>query len=302
MNNIIIGIPYETLEYQKNIPLIPRDIKLLLTIFNIQIYMHNKIFDYLFYTKEDYINAGANILHNIADLYDKCDVIIKINELHESEYYLLNNKHTIICFIKTDKFINYCSNNYINCIDYNTINDKIINYIYKINIKSLLHEFNFDINNSNILIIGYNNISKYYIENIEKLNINYTICSLNYDYKFSSNYYILNNRNLKKLLYNSKIIINFTTINSKLLNFIDKDTLYIQYFDNFNYNIIKEKYYMTYNINNSFLNLYPHLISNKISELLYNYISNIILNKNNINYTIYKNIIIDDKIHKDFII
>ena len=45
MNNIIIGIPYEILDYQKNIPLIPRDIKLLINNLKIQIYMHDKIFD-----------------------------------------------------------------------------------------------------------------------------------------------------------------------------------------------------------------------------------------------------------------
>ena len=47
MNNIIIGIPYEILDYQKNIPLIPRDIKLLTNNLKIQIYIlklnYNKV-------------------------------------------------------------------------------------------------------------------------------------------------------------------------------------------------------------------------------------------------------------------
>ena len=101
MNNIIIGIPYEILDYQKNIPLIPRDIKLLINNFKIQIYMHDKIFDNAFYKKEDYTNLGVNILEDIKELYDKCNFIIKINEIHETEYYLINNKHTIICFINS---------------------------------------------------------------------------------------------------------------------------------------------------------------------------------------------------------
>lgn len=307
MDNITIGIPYESLDYQKIIPLIPRDIKSLLNNFNIQINMHNKIFDNSYYNKEEYTNLGVKILHDIDDLYNKCNFIIKINELDESEYYLINNKHTIICFIKSDKFIHYCSNNFINCIDYNAIYNNIINNLYIINMTSLLNEFNFNKNNSNILIIGYNNISKYFIQSIEKLDINYTICSLNYDNKFTANYYKLNNRNLKKLLYESKIIINFTTFDYELLNYIDNNNLYIQYFDDYNINTIYykkkiKKNYETYYINNIFLNLYPQLISNKISEILYNYINYNITNNKYIEYTIYKNIIIDNKLHKDFII
>lgn len=300
MNNIIIGIPYEILDYQKNIPLIPRDVKLIINNLKIQIYMHNSIFDYCSYKKEDYINAGANILEDIQELYNKCNYIIKINELNESEYYLLTNKHTIISFINSDKFINYCVTNFINIITYNTICSDIVNKLYETNIVNLFNEKNY--NKSNILVIDDNKIAKYYIETFEKLNYNYIVCSSN---KYNKNYYQYNNRNLKKLLSESKIIFNFTNINKILLNNIDNDSLYIEFHNNYNtknyyetFDINNYKYYL---INNKFLNLYPNLSSNIISEILYNFIDYNIKNKNNLNYTLYNGIIID-KIHKDIII
>ena len=95
MNNIIIGIPYEILDYQKNIPLIPRDIKLLINNLKIQIYMHDKIFDNAFYKKEDYANLGVNILEDIKELYDKCNFIIKINELDEDTIEEIENTYDL---------------------------------------------------------------------------------------------------------------------------------------------------------------------------------------------------------------
>jgi len=300
MNNIIIGIPYEILDYQKNIPLIPRDIKLLINNFKIQIYMHDKIFDNAFYKKEDYTNLGVNILEDIKELYDKCNFIIKINELHETEYYLINNKHTIICFINTDKFINYCINNYINIISYNSINNNIISKLYETNIVNFLNKNNYE--NSNILVIDDNNIAKYFIQIFEKLNLNYKVCSYNI---INSKYIQFNKRNLKKYLFESNIIFNFTTIDENLLDFIDINNSYIQFHNNYEinnyYELIQKNNYKLYLINKRFFNLYPDLISNIISEILYNYIDYNIRNKTTLNYTLYNGILIN-KLHKDFII
>jgi hypothetical protein len=300
MNNIIIGIPYEILDYQKNIPLIPRDIKLLINNLKIQIYMHDKIFDNSFFKKEDYTILGVNILEDINELYDKCNFIIKINELDETEYYLINNKHTIICFINTDKFMNYCINNFINIISYNTINNNIITKLYETNIVNFFNQNNYE--NSNILVIDDNNIAKYYIEIFEKLNLNYKVCSHN---KIYSKYIQFNNRNLKKYLFESNIIFNFTTIDENLLNYIDYNNSYIQFHNNYEinnyYKHIQKNNYKLYLINLRFLNLYPDIISNIISEILYNYIDYNIRNKTTLNYTLYNGIIIN-KLHKDFII
>jgi hypothetical protein len=300
MNNIIIGIPYEILDYQKNIPLIPRDIKLLINNLKIQIYMHDKIFDNSFFKKEDYTILGVNILEDINELYDKCNFIIKINELDETEYYLINNKHTIICFINTDKFINYCINNYINIISYNSINDNIISKLYETNIVNFFNENNYE--NSNILVIDDNNIAKYFIEIFEKKNLNYKVCSYN---KINSKYVQFNNRNLKKYLFESNIIFNFTTIDENLLNYINNNNSYIQFHNNYEinnyYEQIQKKNYKLYLINLRFFNLYPDIISNIISEILYNYIDYNIRNKTTLNYTLYNGIIIN-KLHKDFII
>lgn len=300
MNNIIIGIPYEILDYQKNIPLIPRDIKLLINNLKIQIYMHDKIFDNSFFKKDDYTNLGVNILEDINELYDKCNFIIKINELDETEYYLINNKHTIICFINTDKFINYCINNYINIISYNSINDNIISKLYETNIVNFFNENNYE--NSNILVIDDNNIAKYFIEIFEKKNLNYKVCSYN---KINSKYVQFNNRNLKKYLFESNIIFNFTTIDENLLNYINNNNSYIQFHNNYEinnyYEQIQKKNYKLYLINLRFFNLYPDIISNIISEILYNYIDYNIRNKTTLNYTLYNGILIN-KLHKDFII
>ena len=300
MNNIIIGIPYEILDYQKNIPLIPRDVKLLINNLKIQIYMHNKIFDNSSYKKEDYVNAGVNILEDIQELYNKCNFIVKINELNESEYYLLNNKHTIICFINSDKFINYCVKNFINIITYNTISNDIINKLYETIIINLFNEFNYE--EPNILIIDDNKIATYYINIFEKLNYNYNVCSHN---KINNKYIQYNNRNLKKLLSESNIIFNFTNINNDLLNYINDNTIYIQFNDNYEtnnyYKLLDKNNYKVYLINNTIFNLYSELSSNIISEILYNFIDYNIRNKKKFNYTLYNGIIVD-KLHKDFII
>lgn len=300
MTNIIIGIPYEIHDYQKNIPLIPRDVKLLINNLKIQIYIHKKIFDNCSYKKEDYVNAGVNILEDIQELYDKCNFIIKINELNESEYYLLNNKHTVICFINSDKFINYCVTNFINLISYNTICTDIVNKLYETNIVKFFNDI--DYKKPNILIINDNIIAKHYIETFEKLNYNYKVCSSN---KINNNYYQFNNINLKKLLFESKIIFNFTNIDNNLFNYIDNDNLYIEFHNNYEtknyYKIFNKNNYKFYLINNIFFNLYPDLSSNIISEILYNYIDYNIRNKNNFNYTLYNGIIVN-KLHKDFII
>lgn len=262
--------------------------------------MHDKIFDNASYKKEDYTNLGVNILEDINELYDKCNFIIKINELDETEYYLINNKHTIICFINTDKFVNYCINNFINLISYNTICSDIVNKLYETNIVNFFNEK--DYKESNILVIDDNKIAKYYIETFEKLNYNYKVCSSN---KFNKNYYQYNNRNLKKILFESKIIFNFTNINNILLNNIDNDSLYIEFHNNYKtknyYQTFDKNNYKHYLINKRFFNLYPDLISNNISEILYNYIDYNIRNKSTLNYTLYNGILID-KLHKDFII
>lgn len=300
MNNIIIGIPYEILDYQKNIPLIPRDVKLLINNLKIKIYMHNKIFDNSSYKKEDYVNAGVNILEDIQELYNKCNFIVKINELNESEYYLLNNKHTIICFINSDKFINYCVKNFINIISYNTISNDISTKLYETFIINLFNEFNYK--EPNILIIDDNKIATYYIETFKKLNYNYKVCSSN---KLNTNYYQYNNRNLKKLLSESNIIFNFTNINNDLLNYINDNTIYILFNNNYEtnnyYKLFDKNNYKVYLINNTIFNLYSELSSNIISEILYNFIDYNIRNKNNFTYTLYNGIIVD-KLHKDFII
>lgn len=298
MNNIVIGIPHEIVDYQKIIPLIPRDIKLLINNLKINIYMHSKIFENSFYSKDEYSNIGVNIINDTDELYNKCNFIIKINELHESEYYLVNSKHTIICFTNTDKFINYCVKNYVNIISYNEINNNIINKLYQINIQKLLNEF--DYYNSDILVIDDNEHAKYFIETFEKLQLNYKVCS-----KYNNKYLEFNNRNLKKLLFNSNIIINFTSINQKLLDYMNIDNLYIKYDNNYNdedyYKLIRTNNYNTYLINNKFFNKYPKVISNLFSELLYNYIDYNVRNNTVFNYTLYNGIIVN-KIHKDFII
>lgn len=298
MNNIVIGIPHEIVDYQKIIPLIPRDIKLLINNLKINIYMHSKIFENSFYSKDEYSNIGVNIINDTDELYNKCNFIIRINELHESEFYLINNKHTIICFTNTDKFINYCVKKYVNIISYNEINNDIINKLYEINIQKLLNEL--DYKNSDILVIDDNEHAKYFIETFEKLQYNYKVCS-----KYNNKYLEFNNRNLKKLLFNSNIIINFTSINDKLLHYINNDNLYIKYDNNYNekdyYKLIKTNNYNTYLINNKFFNKYPKVISNFFSELLHNYIDYNVRNNTVFNYTLYNGIIVN-KIHKDFII
>lgn len=300
MNNIIIGIPYEILDYQKIIPLIPRDAKLFINNFKIQIYMQDKIFDKSFYKKEDYINVGVNILKDVNELYNKCNFIIKINELHESEYYLMNSKHTIICFINTDKFINYCINNFINLITYNTINNDIVTKLYETTILNFFNEINYD--KHNILVIDDDKIAKYYIEIFEKFNYNYKVCSSN---KLNTKYYQYNNRNLKKLLSESNIIFNFKNINNYLFNYINDNSLYIEFHNNYesnNYYIFSNKNnYKYYLINNKIFNLYSNISSNIISEILYNFIDYNIKNKKTFDYTLYNGILIH-KLHKDFII
>jgi len=275
MSNIIIGIPCEKKNYTTTItPLINSDIENL----NIPVFINEK-----------YTNSTEN---NV--IYEKCNLIIKTTEVDESDYHLLNDKHTIICFVKSDKFIKYCKENFIKLIDLSTINPYIIDIIHSKYLSLLFKDL--DYNSNNVLIIGYGEIVKYFIKGLMRNNINITLCCENYDNDFDVNYHVLNNRNLKKLLSTHKFIINFTKINVNLLNYINYDSYFINFdnekinnFDNFKLHNMDYKYLDNY--------------SNEISTIISNNICNYIKNNEVFCYTIYNGIYNTYyKIHKDILI
>lgn len=51
------------------------------------------------YSDEDYQQAGVLLCESAQQLYDNCELIVKVKEPLESEWHYLNAKHTLFCFL-----------------------------------------------------------------------------------------------------------------------------------------------------------------------------------------------------------
>ena len=51
------------------------------------------------FSDKEYLDSGANIVETPKELYEKTELIVKVKEPQPSEYELLNEKHTLFCYL-----------------------------------------------------------------------------------------------------------------------------------------------------------------------------------------------------------
>ena len=51
------------------------------------------------FSDDAYLKAGAKLLENAKQIYDTAELIVKVKEPQKSEYELLNEKHTLFCYL-----------------------------------------------------------------------------------------------------------------------------------------------------------------------------------------------------------
>jgi alanine dehydrogenase len=231
----IIGIPKEIKEFEQRVSIVPDDIKLLLDNNNdIKIYIQTNAGKNAGFSDNDYIEKGAFILDNIEDIYEKANIIVKVKEPQTREFSLITSKHTILSFFHfagNNELIKAMIDSKAKCYAYETIQDDngvypILSPMSIIAGKKSMIEADKLIKKKNkytiITIIGVGNVGKAAAEQAIKLGYkNINLIDSNYEkikemeqsnpdiYKS----YEMNEKNLKKLLIFSNIVISSIYIN-----------------------------------------------------------------------------------------
>ena len=239
----IIGVPKEIKEYETRVSLIPEDIKSILqNNDDVFIYVQRNAGKQAGYSDEDYIASGAIILDNIEDIYDKSNIIVKVKEPQRREYSLITSKHTVLSFFHfagNNELINAMIDSKAKCYAYETIQDD--NGVYPILTpmsiiagKKSMIEADKLINKNKytiITIIGMGNVGKAAAEQAIQLGYK-NINLIDKDYEKIKNIeksnpdiyksYEMNDKNLKKLLIFSNIVISSIYVNgmkaAKIIN------------------------------------------------------------------------------------
>ena len=232
----IIGIPKEIKAFEQRVSMVPDDIKILLeNNDDIKIYVQTNAGHNAGYSDNDYIAKGAFILDNIEEIYDKANIIVKVKEPQRREYSLITSKHTILSFFHfagNNELIKAMIESKAKCYAYETIQDDsglypILSPMSIIAGKKSMIEADKLINKKKnkytiITIIGVGNVGKAAAEQAIKLGYQ-NINLIDNDYEKIKDIeqsntaiyksYEMNEKNLKKLLIFSNIVISSIYIN-----------------------------------------------------------------------------------------
>jgi len=231
----IIGIPKEIKAFEQRVSMVPDDIKILLeNNDDIKIYVQANAGHNAGYSDNDYIAKGAFILDNIEEIYDKANIIVKVKEPQKREYTLITSKHTILSFFHfagNNELIKAMIDSKAKCYAYETIQDDsglypILSPMSIIAGKKSMIEADKLIKKKNkytiITIIGVGNVGKAAAEQAIKLGYQ-NINLIDNDYEKIKDIehgnptiykaYEMNEKNLKKLLIFSNIVISSIYIN-----------------------------------------------------------------------------------------
>ena len=231
----IIGIPKEIKAFEQRVSMVPDDIKILLeNNDDIKIYVQTNAGHNAGYSDNDYIAKGAFILDNIEEIYDKANIIVKVKEPQKKEYTLITSKHTILSFFHfagNNELIKAMIDSKAKCYAYETIQDDsglypILSPMSIIAGKKSMIEADKLIKKKNkytiITIIGVGNVGKAAAEQAIKLGYQ-NINLIDNDYEKIKDIehgnpaiyksYEMNEKNLKKLLIFSNIVISSIYIN-----------------------------------------------------------------------------------------
>jgi alanine dehydrogenase len=222
-----IGIPKEIKTNELRVSLTPDEVKKL-TDLNITIYIEKGAGVCALFKDADYVIAGAIICDTPNEVYEKSNIIVKVKELLNEEYDLINSNHIILTFFHfagIPSLIDAMVDKKAICIAYETIkkDDGTYPILAPMSIiageQSIINATNF-IKNSNgynvdsiITIIGAGNVgraSAYKAKEMGYVNIN--LIDKDYE-KLKSfredgfNIYEMTNSNLIDLLKISNIVI-----------------------------------------------------------------------------------------------
>lgn len=239
----IIGVPKEIKAFETRVALIPKDIKSLLeNNDDVFIYVQRNAGQLAGYSDDDYIVSGAVILDNIEDIYEKSNIIVKVKEPQIREYSLITSKHTVLSFFHfagNNELINAMIDSKAKCYAYETVQDDnglypILTPMSIIAGKKSMIEADKLINKNKytiITIIGAGNVGKAAAEQAIQLGYK-NINLIDRDYEKIKNIeksnpdiyksYEMNDKNLKKLLIFSNIVISSIYVNgmkaAKIIN------------------------------------------------------------------------------------
>jgi alanine dehydrogenase len=92
-----VGIPVELKANESRVSLIPSDVKRIVDD-GVPVYFQKGAGMKAGFRDYEYVEAGAFARNTIEELYDTATLIVKVKEPQESEYPLINEKHTIFTF------------------------------------------------------------------------------------------------------------------------------------------------------------------------------------------------------------
>ncbi len=93
-----IGIPKEIKTDEYRVGAIPQNVKLLVE-YKHSVFVQSGAGEGSGFSDEEYIKAGAVIVDDIASVYKNAQLIVKVKEPQEAEYELLNESHTLFCYL-----------------------------------------------------------------------------------------------------------------------------------------------------------------------------------------------------------
>lgn len=234
----IVGIPKEIKEFERRVSLVPSDIRRLLdaaantaAAAPITVYVETNAGYEAGYSDEDYVACGAIILNNIKDIYEKSNIIVKVKEPQLPEYGLITSSHTVLSFFHfagNSRLVDAMVESRAKCYAYETIKDDkghypILSPMSIIAGKKAMDEADRFLKKKRkkniytiITIIGVGNVGKAAAEQAILLGYQ-NINLIDNDYKKIKEIeqsnptiykaYEMNDKNLKKLLIFSNVVI-----------------------------------------------------------------------------------------------
>jgi len=97
-----IGIPREQKEFERRVSIVPNDVKRLICDGNsnaiVAIYVQANAGQEAGYSDADYMASGAVIVDTLKHLYENADIIVKVKEPQPAEFPYITSRHTILAF------------------------------------------------------------------------------------------------------------------------------------------------------------------------------------------------------------
>lgn len=125
-SSLFIGVPKETSAHEKRVPLVPKDVSLLVNNGH-QVVIETKTGVKASFTDRDYSEAGAQIAYDRKEVY-KADIILKVEPLSRDEIELLKRGQTLISALQLPlqpkNFLEQLMTKKITAIAYDFIKDR----------------------------------------------------------------------------------------------------------------------------------------------------------------------------------